>query len=216
MDALVLETLSNKHCGPCILFKSREHIGVRDETVKMNAKYVPEKIKILFIAESPPWDFVKDKRSYFYAPGQIQYGGLSYHIMSVLFKEKFYIKEHFLQKFVKSGFYLIDMVKCPINKLTKREKEKAFESCAKYLNEELHSLNFEKAIFVGKSSFKIVKNHLNLDFNYAVIPFPRFKKNVEGFKEGLKKALMQPVENNKLIFQMKIRNHYKMPKVLIN
>lgn len=189
MNALVLEILSNKYCGQCILFNSKEHIAVRNKTIEMNAKYAPEKIKILFVAESPPWAFVKDKHSYFYAPGQLKHGGLSYPIISVLFKEKFYTKEHFLQKFMKEGFYLIDMVKCPINKLTKGEKEKAIKSCAKYLNEELHSLNFEKAIFVGKSSFKIVKNHLNLDFNYTAIPFLRFKKNVEGFKEGLKKAL---------------------------
>lgn len=190
MNALFLEMLSNKYCVQCILFNSKEHIAVRNETIKMNAEYAPEKIKILFVAESPPWDFVKDKHSYFYAPGQVKRGGLSYHIMSVLFKEKFYTKEHFLQKFMKEGFYLIDMVKCPINKLTKEEKKKTSRSCAKYLNEELHSLNFEKAIFMGKSSFEIVKNHLNLDFNYAVIPLPfGSNKNVEGFKEGLRGAL---------------------------
>jgi len=190
MNPLVLEILSNKYCGQCILFGSREHIAVRNETIKMNARYVPETIKILFVAESPPWDFVKDKHSYFYAPGQVEHGGLSYHIVSVLFEEKFHTKEHFLQKFMEEGLYLIDMVKCPINKLTKEEKKKAIRSCAKYLNEELHSLNFEKAIFMGKSSFKIVKSYLNSDFNYAVIPLPfGSNKNVECFKDGLKKAL---------------------------
>lgn len=189
MNAFVSEILSNKYCRQCILFNRREHISVRNETIKMNAKHAPEKIKILFVAESPPWDFMKDRHSYFYAPGQVKQKGLFYHVMSVLFDEKFFTKEQFLQKFVKSGFYLIDMVKCPVNKLTKKEKEKAIKSCAKYLDEEIRSLNFEKAIFIGKNSFKIVKNCLNLDINYDSLPFPRFKKNVEEFKEGLKKAL---------------------------
>jgi hypothetical protein len=188
---IILHVLSNKYCSGCPLFESKEHIYVRNETLKMNAKYIPETIKILFVAESPPWAFTNDRTAYFYAPGEkIAHGGLGYYMIPILFKEKIITKEQFLQKFKESGFCLIDMVKCPINKLTKVEKEKAIKSCAKYLNEELHSLNFGKAIFIGKSSFRIIKNHLNLDFNYAVIPLPfGSNKNVEGFKEGLKRAL---------------------------
>lgn len=189
MKAVVLDVLSNKHCEKCFLFKSEKHIDVRNKTIKINAKYVPEKIEILFVAESPPWSFVKDKHAYFYASGKMKRGGLSYHIMSVLFKERFPTKGHFLQKFMEKGLYLIDMVKCPINKLPREKKKEAIKHCAKYLNEELHLLNFKKVIFMGKSSFKTVKNYLNLDFNYAVISLPfGSDKNIQDFRRGLTKA----------------------------
>lgn len=116
-------------------------------------------------------------------------------MMSVLFKEEMkeypkYTKEYFLKRFKeKRGFYLIDMVKCPINKLPKKEKRKAIESCSKYLNKELNSLDFQKVIFIGKGTFKKVKKYLNLDFDYAVIPLPFYGKNVQIFRTELTKEL---------------------------
>ena len=189
---IILHVLSNKYCSGCPLFESKEHMYVRNETLKMNVKCVPETIKILFVAESPPWAFTNDKTAYFYAPTaeKIAYGGLGYYMIPILFKEKITTKEQFLQKFKEGGFHLIDMVKCPINKLSKREKEEAISYCVKYLNEELHLLNFKKAIFIGKTSFKVIKQFLSLNFPYHVIPFPRgSKKNVEEFKKGLMEAL---------------------------
>ena len=148
---VILNVLSNKYCSECFLFKSKEHVYVRNETLKMNAKYIPETIKILFVAESPPWAFTNDRTAYFYASGEkIAYGGLGYYMIPILFDEKITTKEQFLQKFKESGFYLIDMVKCPINKLSKKEKKEAIKHCAKYLDVELHSLTFQKAVFIGK------------------------------------------------------------------
>lgn len=196
MNAVVLDVFNNTHCKECFLFKSKEHVDVRNETLKMNAKCVPETIKILFVAESPPWAFTNDRTAYFYASGEkIAYGGLGYYMIPILFKEKITTKEQFLQKFKESGFYLIDMVKCPINKLSREKKKEAIKSCAKYLNEELHSLNFEKVVFMGKGSFKIVKSRLNLNFYYAVIslPFGSYK-NVQAFKRGLMNLLAAYVE----------------------
>ncbi|WXG41347.1 MAG: uracil-DNA glycosylase family protein [Candidatus Freyarchaeum deiterrae] len=181
-------------CNGCILSERKDYIDVRDETLKINAKYVPnEKIKILFVAESPTISFLRDKNRYFYAPGQIRYGGLFYQMMYVLFEEEMkecskFTKEHFLDRFkMEKGFYLIDMVKCPINKLLRKEKRKAIESCSKYLNKELNSLSFQKVIFIGKSSFKEVKAYLDLNFNYVVIPLPfgPNNKNVQNFRKEL-------------------------------
>ena len=193
--SIILHVLSNKYCSWCPLFESKEHIYVRNETLKMNAKYIPETIKILFVAESPPWAFTNDKTAYFYAPTaeKIAYGGLGYYMIPILFKEKIITKEQFLQRFKESGFYLIDMVKCPINKLSKRGKEEAIKCCAKYLNEQLQLLNFKEAIFIGKTSFKAIKKFLSLNFPYHVIalPYGRSNKNVEEFKKGLMEALTQ-------------------------
>jgi len=187
----ISEILGNKYCKECILSKSKNHILVRNETIRINQSYAPEKIKLLFVAESPPMAFLEDRSKYFYASGQVKRRGLFYHMMSVLFKEEMkeypkYTKEYFLKRFKgKRGFYLIDMVKCPINKLPKKEKRKAIESCSKYLNKELNSLDFQKVIFIGKGTFKKIKKYLNLDFDYAVIPFPRYSKNVQNFRTEL-------------------------------
>ena len=112
--------------------------------------------------------------------------------MSVLFKEEMkryskYTKEYFLKRFERErGFYLIDMVKCPINKLSRKEKKEVIVSCSKYLNKELSSLSFQKVIFIGKDSFKKVKRFLDLGFDYTVIPLPfGSNRNVQNFRKEL-------------------------------
>jgi len=191
-DVVISEILSNKYCRNCILLNSFEHIKARNETLKLNIKYVPKQIKVLLIAESPPESFIRDKHAYFYAnpQGKIAYGSLGYYIASALFKDKFPTKQAFFQKLMANGIYFIDAVKRPINKLSKADKAKAIKSCSTILNAEVHSLRFNKAVFIGKNSFKAVRRHIVLDFNYTVIPLPfRSLKNVEGFREGLIKAV---------------------------
>jgi hypothetical protein len=79
------------------------------------------------------------------------------------------------------------MVKCPMYGLSSEERRKATKNCAKYLGEELHSLKFEMAIFMGNTTFKLVKNLLKLDSPYRVVPLPF--RSVIPFKKGLEKAL---------------------------
>jgi hypothetical protein len=142
---------------------------------------------------------------YFYAPGKILYGTLFYFTMCVLFgKEmkcyKTLNKEYFLEKFRSEGFFLIDMVKCPIDKLLKSEKMKAIESCAKYLERELHSLKFGRAIVIGKGSFKIVSERLDVGFTPVILPLPfGSRRNAESYMAALKRAVRQeptPMENH--------------------
>jgi hypothetical protein len=56
--------------------------------------------------------------------------------------------------------------------------------------EELGVVKYEKAVFVGKTSFKTIKNQLDLrDSNPTVLPFPsRFDKFAEQFETGLRNA----------------------------
>lgn len=192
MRFVISEILGNKYCNGCILNKSRKHIFVRNETITINQRYIPEKTNLLFIAESPPMAFLEDHSRYFYASGQIKRRGLFYQMMSILFKDEMkkyskHTKEYFLNKFRrKKRFHLIDMVKCPINELPKKEKRKAIESCSKYVNKELRSLDFKKVIFIGKGTFKNAKRYLDLDFDYAAIPLPfGSNKNVQNFKKEL-------------------------------
>ncbi len=195
MNPIIHRILNDKYCKECILYESKKYTHVRNKTIEINSRYAPATaFRILFVAESPPMFFFKDSIKYFYALGKIERNELFYNMMSVLFEKEMInfpdvSKEIILDKF-KECYYLIDMVKCPINKLKdKRRKRKVIESCASYLNEELHTLNFGKAVFIGKSTFRVAKNHLNLDFNYNVITFPRFKQNVLNFKRELKEIL---------------------------
>lgn len=184
------EVLTNKYCAECVLFKRKEYISVRNETIAMNSKYFPKgERKVLFVAESPPWAFSRDKASYFYAPEG--YSRLAYYMSCVLFGRKFNLKRDFLQKFMDNGFYLIDAVKCPINNLkTKSEKKEAVKFCAKYLNDEFQTLSFAKVLFIGKGTFKILEKYAVLPSNRNVIPLPfHSKKNVDGFKKGLRRIL---------------------------
>jgi hypothetical protein len=159
-------------------------------------QYVPTRIETLLLAESPPTRFRVQPNRYFYAPGRIRHGALFYYTMSVLFEEemrsyKNLNKEYFLNKFKDRGFYLVDMVKCPIDKLPRDEKTEAIESCAQYLRRELGALSFERIIVVGKGSFEIARRKLNLSFDPVAISLPLgSQRNVESYVEELKQYLM--------------------------
>jgi hypothetical protein len=84
----------------------------RDEALELNEKHVPDKITILFIAESPPRAFIRDKRAYFYASGPERVNSNECRIDQVLFRSK--DKNEFFKRFRECEFYLIDMIKCPI------------------------------------------------------------------------------------------------------
>jgi hypothetical protein len=42
----------------------------------------------------------------------------------------------------------------------------------KYLKEELRELKFKKAVFIGKRTFNVIRDHLTLDFPYELLPYP--------------------------------------------
>jgi len=189
MNPIISRILSNVYCMNCLILKNyADRIDARNRTLKLNNQYVPDAIKILFVAESPPRAFIWDDRAYFYASGPERRNSIAYHMNKALFKAK--SKEEFFKLFKENGFYLIDMVKCPLGGLPDEEKERVIECCAKYLNEEIHTLKFEKAIFIGKGTFTILKKKrlLTLDFPYEVLPLPFGSyTNVKNFKKKLTK-----------------------------
>ena len=71
MRSVISEILGNKFCEECVLGNSANHILVRNETIGINQRYLPERINLLFIAESPPMAFLEDRSRYFYASGQL-------------------------------------------------------------------------------------------------------------------------------------------------
>jgi hypothetical protein len=189
-NPVIQRVRSNVHCRGCPLYNNKRYadrLKARDETLELNEKHVPDKITVLFIAESPPEAFIWNRRAYFYASGPERVNSIAYHIDQVLFRSR--NKDEFFKRFKECGFYLIDMIKCPIGGLPEDVKRRAARKCVDYLKEELRELKFEKAIFIGKTTFNEIKDYLTLDFPYKLLPLPfRSKDNVERFREGVARA----------------------------
>jgi len=189
-NPVIQRVRSNVHCRGCPLYDDKRYadrLKARDETLELNGKHVPDKITVLFIAESPPEAFIWDRRAYFYASGPERVNSIAYHIDQVLFRSR--DKDEFFKRFRECGFYLIDIIKCPIGGLSEDVKRRAARKCVDYLKEELRELKFKKAIFIGKKTFNEIKGHLTLNFPYELLPLPfRSKENVERFREGVARA----------------------------
>lgn len=83
---------------------------------KARIKYRPDKIKVLFIAESPPFKKKNQKLRYFYFEDVMQYDNLFNNIMNVVFpREGNREKGVLLSKFRENSFFLIDACEYPIN-----------------------------------------------------------------------------------------------------
>jgi len=194
MNPVTPIVLANRYCENCVLRGCEKLLAARDRALEFNERYFPASIDTLFVAESPPTSFCEQPDRYFYASGKVRYGTLFYFTMSTLFEEDIKNREnrdkqHFLNRF-KEKFYLIDMAKCPVDKLQEDEKAKAITSCSKYLKDELFSLKFRNLVFIGKGSFKRIEKYLNLNPKPVVLPLPfGSQKNVEDFKNELRRAI---------------------------
>ncbi|MEM1605461.1 MAG: uracil-DNA glycosylase family protein [Fervidicoccaceae archaeon] len=191
INPVIQRIRSNMHCKGCPLYENEDYAGclkARDAALKLNEKHVPSKITILFIAESPPKAFIRNGEAYFYSSGPERFNSIAYHIDQVLFRSK--NKNEFFERFKDRGFYLIDMVKCPIGGLPESVKRRAIIRCVEYLKEELRELKFEKAVFIGKKTFNEIRDHLTLDFPHELLPLPFYSKtNVEKFREGVARVV---------------------------
>jgi hypothetical protein len=67
MNLVISEIFNNKHCSGCILNERKDYIFVRNETLKLNAKYARDKITVLLVSEPPPRTYLHGHSSYFYA-----------------------------------------------------------------------------------------------------------------------------------------------------
>jgi hypothetical protein len=194
VNPVISRVLNNICCRGCPIYEGEgreRRMEARDKALKLNKEYVPEVVKVLFVGESPPWRLMCEEEpySYFYASGPERPKSLAYYMSQVLFGEVL-AKEEFFKRFMESGYYFVDMVKCPMYGLSSEERRKAARHCAKYLDEELRSLKPEAAIFMGKGTFKLVKGLLKLDLPHRVVSLPF--GNVAVFKRELEEALTAP------------------------
>jgi hypothetical protein len=192
INPVIQRIRSNVHCKGCPLYENEEYadrLKARDAALKLNEKHVPSKITILFIAESPPKAFIRNGEAYFYSSGPERFNSIAYHINQVLFRSK--NKDEFFERFKDRGFYLIDMVKCPIGGLPESVKRRAIIKCVEYLKEELRELKFEKTVFIGKKTFNEIRDHLTLNFPHELLPLPFYSKtNVKKFREGVARVVV--------------------------
>ena len=95
-------------------------------------KYRPERIKFLFLAESPPAYSSIDKKSYFFfernSGSDILFAAIIKAVFNVDYRKADGNKMELLQRFRDEGFWLVDTVERPINKIAgQRTPEKERE-----------------------------------------------------------------------------------------
>lgn len=176
---------------------------------KARTKYKPEnKIKVLFIAESPPFKKKNQKLRYFYLEDVTQYDNLFLSIMEIVFpEERNREKGLLLNKFKENGFFLIDACEYPINQ-HKSDKIKKHHINIKEnvlnLKEKIKTLidNDTKIILIKKNIFRLLYDELKLNQGFNIINteylvFPSHnQRNILTFKKKLKEMLNSSQEKS--------------------
>lgn len=158
-------------------------------------RYLPIKIKYLFIAESPPAFRGQNPIAYFYFDNVPKADSLFYTLVKAVYDLDFVKALHYrpriLSRFRDDGFYLIDAVSYPINKtkewidVSNFEREKVitknkmkFEKHLNRLIEGGHMDDNTAAIIIKETVFNAYANHRKVNvLNKRPIGFPRYIKD---------------------------------------
>ncbi len=124
---------------------------------KASEKYMPGKINVLFIAESPPTPYSNGVRSYIYFDTAKQEILLT-TLTTAVFGDgncftKDDIKSDFLKRLRDEGYFLIDAVEYPINNIQGKNREPVIREEAENLLVRLNELKLRNNI---DSSTKII------------------------------------------------------------
>lgn len=163
-------------------------------------RYIPNEIKILFIAESPPHYNEGEKPRYFYFDELNGKDYLFRNIMKVLLPKELKTaletrnKIPALLAFCHMGYFLIDAVNHSINKLPLNERVGEISRELPSLLDRVERLIRKKTpiILIKKTTLGIVQRKL-LSLGYFLcypepLPFPAFGKQTD-FQESLLEAL---------------------------
>jgi len=93
---------------------------------RLRQRYRPERIKVLFVAESPPESSDEEVR-FFYNPRQERWDHMYRAVMQAVFPEFEYRpgeKDNWLRRFQERGYYLIDATDRPVNHLSPAERRR--------------------------------------------------------------------------------------------
>lgn len=156
-------------------------------------KFSPAKIKVLFIAESPPAN-----NSFFYFNFSKQEILLSTITTAILGDGKGYTRNDskidFLRILQERGYFLIDAVEYPINITTDRNRELIIEKETDNLINRIKDLEKQnktdrntKIILIKKSVFNVLNNTLkSKEFNIlnkAKVDFPKYFNDRDTIRE---------------------------------
>jgi len=152
----------------------------QDPFESARARFRPDYVKVLFVAEAPP---AQGSKRFFYFVSVTRGDSLFLEMMKVLYPGKFVStpevrrrKAEFLERFKDDGFYLIDACRGPLPKDARRsEKERVIREDLPFLKLKLQNLRQRpKIVLIGKPVYNVCSSALN-DFNVInseMIDFP--------------------------------------------
>lgn len=138
-------------CDQCRCFEGKIAIDKPYLRFQVEEKWKPSSVKVLFVAESPPWD----KERYFYKQDMI---GNGTNLQKELFR---YLNLTSLDDFKGRGYFLIDAIKCRLNKRSGKEHVplSVLTACAgTYLLDEIGELKPTTIFVLGNSAKKALQN----------------------------------------------------------
>lgn len=170
----------------------------REDNLNFAYKYKPDKIKFLWIVESPP---KSDPPRYFYRPELTKYDSLFRETMKALGIPVSNTKNSALKEFQSRGNFLIDSMKCPADKDNSGLKLQMANNCKTILKEEIISLEPEKILIIKADVYTPVVSvikEIDIEFprlqmsskilNKSTIPFPASGQQVR-FREKIKELM---------------------------
>jgi hypothetical protein len=159
-------------------------------------QYRPNKVKLLWIAESPP-----TSGSYFYFPKTNGKDHLFRETMravgmwpSKVVMKKGVDKRPLLQSFRSKGFFLIDTCSHPVDKLKDRERKRAILEGTSGVVELVSKLNPNGIIIVKSNIYDPVKRALESSgfagkiLNQKALPFPSHGRQ-QSYRKGISDIL---------------------------
>lgn len=119
---------------------------------QVEQKWRPEKIKVMFVAESPPWN---GKQRYFYNEIDEKRINLRKEVLKHLNLKS-------LKDFKEEGYFLIDAIKCRLNKKRKKKvPRQVLQNCSnQFLMNEIMSLKPLTIFVLGKSAKQALQQHM--------------------------------------------------------
>lgn len=174
---------------------------VVNEYDRNRQKYLPPKVRILFIAEAPP----EDRSRFFYFENVKSHDALFINLVRILYPE--YQSEHgstvndirankpmILETLKADGYFLIDALSEPISlKLSSKERERLITSRKRTILEAIKKLKPEVGVILIKSTVNnglrayLVEQGVNV-LNGNSVPFPSYG-HLKVFKQRIHEAL---------------------------
>lgn len=161
-----------------------------NEFISLRKKFKPKKVKFCFIFESPP-----AHGGYFYDPTGRTTELLFRSLVKTLFNKNFESKTEGLEHFQKEGFYLVNPIYIPVNKLSDKTADEMILENYDLFKKDMIEEGLQKTplIIVKSNVWKLLKDRLvEDDFNVlnreVMIPFP-MHYHFESFKEKVRVLL---------------------------